>query len=238
MPSPLAAGYGWPVSRGWLPADAAGRAAPAFAGINFLQGSDPDHAALSSDIILRDIVSSVISFHGADMDKMKNFGFLLKDMSKRYVLRFEQHARRISLTLTQCKVLVHLDKSEGVSQARLAELTDVDPMMMVRLLDRMEADKLIERRPDPADRRARQLYLLPKAKPLLDEIWRLGELTRTEVFAGVSKADRDTFMRVLERLHQNVCALDAPAAAELTAKSPAAAKPARTAARSPSHSAK
>ena len=93
------------------------------------------------------------------MDKLRDFGFLLKDLSRRYVLRFEQHAREISLTLMQCKVLAHLEKNEGASQARLAELTDIEPMMMVRILDRMEADKLLERRPDPADRRARRLYL-------------------------------------------------------------------------------
>lgn len=139
---------------------------------------------------------------------MKNFGFLLKDVTRRYVLRFEQHARGISLTLMQCKVLVQLEKSEGASQARLAELTELEPMTIVRILDRMEADKLLERRPDPADRRARRLYLTKKAKPLLQEIERLVEATRAEMFAGIGKADRDTLMRVLQRVHENACALD------------------------------
>jgi MarR family transcriptional regulator, transcriptional regulator for hemolysin len=142
------------------------------------------------------------------MDRMKNFGFLLKDVSRRYVLRFEQHAREISMTLMQCKVLVHLQKSEGASQARLAELTQMEPMTMVRILDRMEADKLLERRPDPSDRRARRLYLTRKAKPLLEETWRLAETTRNEMFAGISKADRESFMSVLERIYENACGLD------------------------------
>ena len=142
------------------------------------------------------------------IDKLKHFGFLIKDLSRRYVQRFEHHAQETSLTLMQCKVLVHLEKSEGASQARLAELTDLDPMMMVRILDRMEADKLLERRPDPVDRRARRLYLTKKSKPLLDEVWRLVDITRSEMFAGVSKAERDTFMRILEQVHDNACALD------------------------------
>lgn len=137
---------------------------------------------------------------------MNNFGFLLKDVSRRYVLRFEEHASEISLTLMQCKVLVQLERNEGASQAKLAELADVDPMMVVRVLDRMEASQLVERRADPADRRARKLYLTKKAKPLLQEVWRVAEKTRTEMFAGVSKADRDTFMRVLERIHENATA--------------------------------
>jgi DNA-binding MarR family transcriptional regulator len=79
---------------------------------------------------------------------------------------------------------------------------------MVRILDRMEADGLLERRPDPADRRARCLYLTPKAKPLVDQIWRLSEVTRAEVFAGIGKTERDVFITVLERLHDNLSRLD------------------------------
>jgi len=142
------------------------------------------------------------------MDRLRNFGFLLRNVSNRYVLRFEQRARGISLTLAQCKALVRLEKNEGISQAGLAELADIEPMTMVRILDRMEADGLLERRPDPADRRARRLYLTGKAKPLLDEIWHLAELTRAETFAGISRKDREAFIDMLERMHRNVCALD------------------------------
>jgi MarR family transcriptional regulator for hemolysin len=141
-------------------------------------------------------------------DRLRNFGFLLKDLSHRYVQRFEVRAREISLTLPQCKVLVRLEKNEGVSQARLAELAEVEAMTMVRILDRMEADGLLERRLDPADRRARCLYLTPKAKPLLDQIWRLSETTRAEVFAGIGKNERDVFMTVLERIHDNLSMRD------------------------------
>jgi len=142
------------------------------------------------------------------MDRLRNFGFLLKEVSRRYVLRFEEHARGISLTLPQCKVLVRLEKNEGVSQARLAELAEVDPMTMVRILDRMEADGLLERRPDPADRRARCLYLTARSKPLLEEIWRLSEVTRAEILAGISKSERDIFMTLLERMHDNISRLE------------------------------
>jgi DNA-binding MarR family transcriptional regulator len=139
-------------------------------------------------------------------DRLRNFGFLLKEVSRRYVQRFEARARAISLTLPQCKVLVRLEKNQGVSQARLAELAEVDAMTMVRILDRMEADGLLERRADPSDRRARCLYLTAKARPLLDEIWRLSEATRAETFHGMSRAERDGFMDILERLHDNLAA--------------------------------
>jgi MarR family transcriptional regulator, transcriptional regulator for hemolysin len=141
-------------------------------------------------------------------DRMRNFGFLLKEVSRRYVLRFEVRARAISLNLPQAKALVRLENNEGVSQARLAELAEVDPMTMVRMLDRMEADGLLERRPDPADRRARCLYLTAKAKPILTEIWRVSEETRAEVFAGVGKGERELFMDVLECIYDNISRLE------------------------------
>ena len=158
------------------------------------------------------------------MDRFKNVGYLLKDVTRRYVARFERHAAEISLTLMQCKVLLHLSKNEGASQVRLCELTDVEPMMMVRILDRMEADKLLERRPDPHDRRARRLYLTRKAAPLLEEVDRISEITRNEIFDGVSKSEREGFLRVLEHIHANACALAAaapPVAAQPTLTAPA-----------------
>jgi MarR family transcriptional regulator for hemolysin len=142
-------------------------------------------------------------------DRLNSFGFLLRDVSRRYVLRFERHAADISLTLVQCRALAHLEKNEGISQARLAELTEVEPMAMVRILDRMEAEGVLERRLDPDDRRARRLYLTTKAGPVLDEIWRLAALTRAETFAGVARAEREVFIGVLERLDANLSVLDA-----------------------------
>ena len=144
-------------------------------------------------------------------DRLRNFGFLLKDLSRRYVQRFEVRAREISLNLAQAKTLTRLEKNEGVSQARLAELAEVDAMAMVRILDRMEADGLLERRPDPADRRARCLYLTAKAKPILSEIWRLSDEVREELFVGVRKADREVFMSVLEHIHDNLSTLEGKA---------------------------
>jgi MarR family transcriptional regulator, transcriptional regulator for hemolysin len=144
-------------------------------------------------------------------DRLRNFGFLLKEVSRRYVNRFEVRAAEIPLNLAQAKALVRLEKNEGVSQARLAELAEVDPMTMVRILDRMEAEELLERRPDPGDRRARCLYLTAKAKPILNEIWRLSDEIRAEIFAGVRPQERDQFMRVLEHLYGNISQLEGPA---------------------------
>src|ERR1700722_4968034 len=116
------------------------------------------------------------------LNSLRTFGFLLKETSRQYVQRFEQRARALGLTLPQCKALVNLADHEGISQVQLGELTDLEPMTLVRILDRMESDGWLERRSDPADRRARRLYLKPRSKPLLDDIWRPAHAEGREAF--------------------------------------------------------
>jgi DNA-binding MarR family transcriptional regulator len=137
----------------------------------------------------------------------RSFGFLLKDVSRLYVQRFEQRAAVHGLTLPQCRALVYLANHEGLSQIQLAEFTDIEPMSLVRILDRMESDGLVERRTDPADRRARRLYLKAKAKPLVDDIWQLVELTRREAFAGMPKKQTDLLISMLQKVQSNFFSL-------------------------------
>lgn len=141
------------------------------------------------------------------METQRTFGFLLKDLSRLYSRNFERHAERLQFTLNQCRVLAYLERHEGVSQVRLAYLTDTDPMTLGRLLERMEAEGLVERRPDPADRRARTLYLKAAATPVLGEIWRLSEVARKEAFSGLSAGERAQLVKLMIRIHGNLDAL-------------------------------
>jgi len=150
------------------------------------------------------------------MDPLRNFGFLLKDVSRLYSLNFERHAAELNLTLTQCKVLGYLQRNEGVSQARLAFLTDTDQMTLVRILDHMEEQGLIERRPDPEDRRAHRLYLRVPARPVLKEIWRVSDRARAESFSRMSIEDRAQLLSLMQQMHSNLGALF-PAVADTAA---------------------
>lgn len=171
------------------------------------------------------------------MDNTRHFGFLLKDISRLTTLNFTREAGELKLTMAQCKILIYLERHEGVSQARLAYLTDTDPMALVRTLDLMEKDAWIERRPDPSDRRARQLYLTKAAAPVIDEIWRVADRARAASLAGLSAADRTQLVSLLGRVHQNLNALvgnvdsnadknpaPAPAKKSVTKRKPAASK--------------
>jgi MarR family transcriptional regulator for hemolysin len=157
------------------------------------------------------------------MDPLRNFGFLLKDISRLYSLNFERHATDLNMTLAQCKVLSYLQRNEGISQVRLAYLSDTDPMTLGRILDRMEGDGLIERRPDPADRRARRLFLQASALPVLQEIWRHSDRARTKALSGLSVADRAHLMNLLQRIYSNLDTL-IPDAADATGAAPRQAR--------------
>lgn len=153
------------------------------------------------------------------MDLNRQLGFLLKDTSRRYTRRFEERAQELSLTLPQCRALLHLENHEGVSQKRLSELTELDPMTLVRILDRMEADGWVQRRFDPADRRAHTLWLTPKSKPVLEHIAHLIAETRAEALHGLSSDERGTLIELLERVHANLASLP-PLTAEKSQRSP------------------
>ncbi|HEY4339573.1 MAG TPA: MarR family transcriptional regulator [Steroidobacteraceae bacterium] len=151
------------------------------------------------------------------MNPMRSFGFLLRDVSRLYVRRFEQRAAALGLTLPQCRALVYLALNEGISQARLAELTDVEPMTLVRILDRMAAAGWLERRVDAADRRARCIYLKAKARPLVDDIWKLADLTREEAFLKIPRKQIGVLIALLDQIRNNLATLEPFASSAATA---------------------
>jgi len=140
-------------------------------------------------------------------DALRGFGFLLKDVSRLFSRNFERHGAELGLTLAQCRVLSYVQRHAGLSQARLAELTDTDPMTLGRLLLRMEADGFIERRADPRDGRAHCLHLRPRSGPMLEAIWRVADRSRAEALAGFNASDRAHLMSLLGRLRDNLDAL-------------------------------
>jgi MarR family transcriptional regulator for hemolysin len=141
-------------------------------------------------------------------EKIRNFGFLLKAVSRLCVKRFAIYAGELDLSLPQCKVLANLARNEGISQARLAELTETDPMTLVRTLDRMEQDGWIERRSDPIDRRAHCLFLRDAAKPIIERIWKIAEQTCGEALAVLEPSEREHLIELLERVHAAMLAIE------------------------------
>lgn len=96
--------------------------------------------------------------------------FLLHDVARIMRTRFDQWARTYGLTRAQGVILIRLEKQPGLSQNEMAAICEVEPITVGRLVDRLEAHGLIERRNDPHDRRVRRLHLLPAASPILADI--------------------------------------------------------------------
>ena len=134
----------------------------------------------------------------------RSFGFLLNDIARLMRKRYEQRARPLGLTRAQWQSLAHLQRREGINQSGLAELLELEPISVARLIDRMEESGLVERRDDPADRRAHRLFLTDRARPLLDACRALGETVYAEAFAGVADEQREHLIDLLVRVRGNL----------------------------------
>jgi len=133
-------------------------------------------------------------------------GFLLHDVARHLRKRFEQRARQsgLGLTRSQWQVLAHLAKNEGIQQSALADLLEIEPITLVRLLDKLQELGLVERRPHTTDRRIWLLFLKASAGPVLDAMRSVGDLTRAEALASVSDQDRDRLMQTLSTMRENL----------------------------------
>src|SRR5690349_19371312 len=136
-----------------------------------------------------------------------SIGLLLMDTGRLLRKRFDQNVRGTGLTRAQWQVLKEIYVQEGLNQGALAELLEVEPITVGRLVDRLEQAGLIERRPHPTDRRAWSLYLLPAAHPLLETLKDIATETRAELLQGMSDAEIDEAMRLFAKMKDNLIAI-------------------------------
>lgn len=149
------------------------------------------------------------------MDSLdRNLGFLLHDVARLMRRRFEQNARALGLTRSQCQVLAHLARHEAIPQGALAEILEVEPITLTRIIDRLEAAGFVERRAQAGDRRVRLLSLTDRARALLDDISTVGARTYAEAVTGVTEAERDRLFDCLVVMKRNLASLIAAREAE------------------------
>ena len=134
-------------------------------------------------------------------------GFLIGDSSRMLRRIFNERIAPLGLTQAQWRALVHLSRNEGLNQVSLADLLDVQPITVARLIDKLVAAGLAERRPDPKDRRAQRLFLTEQAAPLLEQIWDVAEEIYGTVLGGFARSEVEALAGFLERLRGNVAAV-------------------------------
>jgi DNA-binding MarR family transcriptional regulator len=134
------------------------------------------------------------------------FGFLVHDVSRLIKRRFERRARQMGLPITrqQAAVVLNIAGNEGVSQAELAAWLGIEPIALVRMLDKLHEEGLVERRAHPTDRRVRTLWLTPSARPVVAQILAINKAIREEAFAGMAAHACDTVIDILDGIKGNL----------------------------------
>ena len=141
------------------------------------------------------------------MRKLRNnreLAFSINDVARLLRTYADQSAGRYGMTRAKWAVLARLDRFEGLKQAELAEMLDLQPISLTRLLDGLAENGLIERRADPEDRRVKRLYLTPDARPLLERLTELGEDLMETALAGLSPAEVDGLLAQLTTVKENL----------------------------------
>jgi MarR family transcriptional regulator for hemolysin len=134
----------------------------------------------------------------------REFAFTVNDVGRMLRTYADHKAGQLGITRAQWVVLARLDRFEGLKQAELAEMLDLQPISLTRLLDRLCENGLIERRSDPNDRRAKRLFLTPAARPLLERLADLGEDMMAAALAGVSAETVELMVGQLAIVKENL----------------------------------
>ena len=134
----------------------------------------------------------------------QSLGFVLNDVARLMRRNFNRRVQELDLTQAQSQVLIHISRNQGMKQSELADILEVQPISIGRLIDRMEAAGWVERRPDPSDRRAINLYLTDKAGPILTKMQKHGSAVRAQALNGISETEQEIMLRALFVMRKNL----------------------------------
>ncbi len=134
----------------------------------------------------------------------RELAFAINDVARLLRTHADQKAAQFGMTRAKWAVLARLDRFEGLKQNELAEMLDLQPITLTRLLDQLCHNGLIERRADPDDRRAKRLFLAPAARPLLARLSDLGEDLMQTALAGLSTSEIGSLLVQLSTVKENL----------------------------------
>ncbi|WP_221792710.1 MarR family winged helix-turn-helix transcriptional regulator [Aquisediminimonas sediminicola] len=135
--------------------------------------------------------------------------FAFPDIARQLRRVFDERAKGLNVTRPQWRALLQLARHEGCNQGALADLLEVEPITLCRMVDRLAESGLVERRSDPQDRRAWRLYLLPKARPLLMELQRIGAALFEDAMQGIDAEEQQKLLDKLDKIRENLARCDA-----------------------------
>jgi DNA-binding MarR family transcriptional regulator len=150
----------------------------------------------------------------------KALALVMHDVSRLLRRRVDKAAQTLGLTSAQWRVLAFVSRCEGSNQASMADHMDMEPITLSRHLDRMQAAGMIERRPDPNDRRAHRLFLTETGRTLMDGFRAVTSDVMDDFVEGISEEELATAIDILARMRANLTgkAAEAPSLAPALAE--------------------
>lgn len=130
--------------------------------------------------------------------------FLLHDLARHFRYAFEVRTRLLGVTRPQYRALLHLSRNPGATQSELADLLDVERITLGRMIDRMEAAGLVERRADPTDRRVWRLHNLPAAEPILSRLTEIGSEVEREAMVHLAPGEDIELARLVKKMRDGM----------------------------------
>ncbi len=142
-------------------------------------------------------------------DPRRNAGLRIVETSRLLRLLVEQRLKPFGMTRVQFATLAKLERQEGLMQSELAEMLEVQPIAMVRIIDQLSEEGLIERRPDAQDRRCNRMFLTSAGRARLRSLDHFKEDLGRDVFAGINEDDINRLLSTLDQLHHNLKSISA-----------------------------
>jgi DNA-binding MarR family transcriptional regulator len=136
----------------------------------------------------------------------QSIAYLLSDSARLLRREFDARVRVLGMTGPQARLLLNLAVNEGENQGFYAERLDVEPISLTRMIDRMEESGLLERRRDPADRRAWRVHLTVRAHEVVEQVRSHVGPLQEMLLAGLDPAARAALASSLETVCANLSA--------------------------------
>lgn len=127
-------------------------------------------------------------------------GFTLSSLGYAVSRRFHATLAPLGLEPREFALLRTIAPQQGASQQAIGEQLQIPPSRMVAFVDGLEERGLVERRPNPEDRRARALYLTAKGRKLLTKAFTLANRLETQLCSELSAPERAALLDALQRV--------------------------------------
>lgn len=134
----------------------------------------------------------------------QHIAFVIGDVARLYRRRFDERTRSFGITGPQMRAVIAIMRFPGINQGALADRLDVEAITTCRMVDRLEQAGLVERRRDPQDRRAWQLFLTDAAEPIAEQLQAIGQTVLNDSLDGLAGQDREAIMTILGTIRDNL----------------------------------